>query len=100
VWHGTSVVDYIDTRDIRLEVADALGANTHKLVKGSQTSVLDGTTGRYDVVVEASSQTQRLRDALRALRPGGICTGNGYYLAPGTKVPVMDVLHRPPLGVT
>ena len=32
-----------------------------------------------------------LRDGLRALRPGGIGTGTGYYLAPGTKVPVMDM---------
>lgn len=28
---------------------------------------------------------------MRALRPGGVCTGTGYYLAPGTKVPVMDM---------
>lgn len=46
--------------------------------------------GRYDVAVEASSHSQGLRDALRALRPGGICTGTGYYLRPGTKLPVMD----------
>ena len=28
---------------------------------------------------------------MRALRPGGVCTGTGYYLAPGTKIPVMDM---------
>ena len=45
----------------------------------------------YDVVVEASSQTSGLRDAIRALKPGGICTATGYYLATGTKVPIMDM---------
>jgi len=43
------------------------------------------------VVVEASSRAQGLRDGLRALRPGGVSTGTGYYLAPGTKAPVMDM---------
>ena len=43
------------------------------------------------MAVEASSRGQGLRDALRALRPGGTCTGTGYYLAPATKVPVMDM---------
>ena len=48
-------------------------------------------TGRYDVAVEASSKESGLRAAMRALRPGGICTAPGYYLAPGTKAPVMDM---------
>ena len=48
-------------------------------------------TGRYDVAVEASSTGQGLRDCLRALRPGGICTGTGYYLAVGTMLPVMGM---------
>lgn len=44
-----------------------------------------------DVAVEASSRASGLAAALRGLRPGGVCTGTGYYLAPGTKVPVMDM---------
>ncbi len=91
VRHGAEVVDYLDDREARLGVADAFGATTHKVQRGRSKSVLDGITRRYDVVVEASSQTQGLRDAIRALRPGGICTGTGYYLSPGTKVPVMDM---------
>lgn len=89
--HGAAVVDYLDDRDERLAVADAFGATTRKVGAQRQRSVLDGVTRRYDVVVEASSQAQGLRDGLRALRPGGICTGTGYYLAPGTRVPVMDM---------
>jgi alcohol dehydrogenase len=63
----------------------------HKVDKARRKSFLSATPRRYDVVVEASSQGQSLRDAIRALRPGGICTGTGYYLAPGTKIPVMDM---------
>jgi len=91
VRHGAAVVDYVDRVDARLEIADALGATTHKVAKSRRKSVLGDLTRRYDVVVEASSHAQGLRDALRALRPGGVCTGTGYYLAPGTKVPVMDM---------
>jgi len=91
VRHGASVVDYVDDRDSRLEVAAAFGAVPHKVDTSRRKSILSAVTGRYDVVVEASSTAQGLRDAIRALRPGGICTGTGYYLAPGTKLPVMDM---------
>lgn len=91
VAHGASVVDYVDDRDARLEVAASFGATVRKVDKGRRRSALDGNDRRYDVVVEASSKAAGLRDGLRALRPGGVCTGTGYYLAPGTKVPVMDM---------
>jgi alcohol dehydrogenase len=89
--HGAAAVDYVDDRDERLEVADALGATVHRVDTNRRKSLLPAIPGRYDVVVEASSKEQGLRDAVRALRPGGICTGTGYYLAPLTKVPVMDM---------
>ncbi len=91
VRHGASRVDYVDDSDERLAVAEKLGARVRKAGGRRRTSVLSAVTGRYDVAVEASSREQGLRDAIRALRPGGICTGTGYYLAPGTKVPVMDM---------
>jgi threonine dehydrogenase-like Zn-dependent dehydrogenase len=91
VAHGAGAVDYFDDGDSRLEVAESLGARVHKIASNRKKSMLPEITGRYDVVVEASSAAQRLRDAIRALRPGGVCTGTGYYLAPGTKVPVMDM---------
>jgi threonine dehydrogenase-like Zn-dependent dehydrogenase len=91
VAHGASSVDYLDDRDSRLEVAESFGARVHRVDKARRKSVLPTTSGRYDVAVEASSHPQGLRDALRALRPGGICTGTGYYLSPGTKLPVMDM---------
>lgn len=90
VAHGAEVVDYVDDRSQRLEVAEAFGAAVHP-VRTSRKSVLPTVPGGYDVVVEASSTSQGLRDALRALRPGGICTGTGYYLGTGTRLPVMDM---------
>jgi threonine dehydrogenase-like Zn-dependent dehydrogenase len=91
VAHGASLVDYYDDRDARLDVADALGARVHRIHRNRKKSALSSITACYDVAVEASSAEQGLRDAIRALRPGGVCTGTGYYLAPATKVPVMDM---------
>ena len=88
--HGATV-DYFDDRDSRLSVAEAFGASVHKIDKNRKKSLMPAITGRYDVAVEASSQAQGLRDAIRALAPGGVCTGTGYYLAPGTKLPIMDM---------
>ena len=89
--HDASVVDYVDGSDERLEIAEALGATVHKVDKSGRKTFLSEARDRYDVAVESSSQGQGLRDAIRALRPGGICTGTGYYLAPNTKLPVMDM---------
>lgn len=89
--HGASVVDYVDSRDQRLEVAESLGATVHKADPSERTSFLSAARNRYDVVVEASSRGQGLRHAIRALRPGGTCTGTGYYLGSGTRLPVMDM---------
>ena len=82
VAHGAAVVDYVDSSEIRRDVAAGLGATV--LVKGR-------ADRRYDIVVEASSTAKGLRAAVRSLAPGGVCTGTGYYLAPSTKVPVMDM---------
>jgi alcohol dehydrogenase len=87
VQHGASRVDYVDDSEERLTVAGGFGARAHR----GRKSVLATMTGRYDVAVEASSKESGLRAAIRALRPGGICTGTGYYLAPGTRIPVMDM---------
>lgn len=88
---GAARVDYIDDDPERLAVAESLGATVHEVRRKRWTSVLPAISERYDVAVEASSTEQGLRDSLRALGPGGVCTAVGYYVGIGTKVPVMDM---------
>ncbi len=40
-------------------------------------------------MVEATSRAAGLRHAIRSLAPGGVCTAVGYYLAAGTRLPLM-----------
>jgi alcohol dehydrogenase len=82
VAHGAEVVDYVDDDAGRRAIAEAFGAHTHSSRAPTRT---------YDVVVEASSRAGGLRRALRSLAPGGICTAVGYYLATGTRLPVMHM---------
>lgn len=76
--HGASEVDYVDEDPRRRAIGDSLGART-----------VSKPSGVYDIAVEASSRAAGLRLALRALAPGGVCTAVGYYLASGTRVPLM-----------
>ena len=80
VAHDVSAVDYLDDDPARRRIAESFGARAMPDGKAS---------ARYDVVVEASSRAAGLRRAIRSLAPGGVCTGVGYYLAAGTRVPLM-----------
>ena len=82
VAHGASTVDYLDDDSGRRSIAESFGARAHPA---------DRRPGSYDVVVEATSRPAGLRRALRALAPGGVCTAVGYYLATGTRVPLMHM---------
>jgi threonine dehydrogenase-like Zn-dependent dehydrogenase len=79
--HDAGVVHYLDDDAARRRIAERLGAHTLPLRRT--------TTPRYDVVVEATSRAAGLRRAMRSLAPGGVCTAVGYYLASGTRVPLM-----------
>ena len=78
VAHGAGVVDYVDDDAERQRIAESFGARTRP-ERGR----------RYDVAVEATSRARGLRQALSALAPGGVCTAVGYYLASGTRLPLM-----------
>jgi alcohol dehydrogenase len=83
VAHGATAVDYLDRDPQRRRIAESFGADARPLSEiGRQ---------RYDVAVEATSRPVGLRTAIRALAPGGICTGVGYYLASGTRLPLMHM---------
>jgi alcohol dehydrogenase len=83
VAHGAGGVDYVDDDPARRLIAERFGARTHPRRRPMKR--------RYDVVVEASSRAAGLRRAIRSLAPGGICTAVGYYLATGTRVPLMHM---------
>jgi alcohol dehydrogenase len=82
--HGAATVDYLDDNPRRRQIAEAFGA---------QARPLSGARPRagYDIAVEATSRPAGLRTAIRALAPGGICTGVGYYLGSGTRLPLMHM---------
>nr|WP_064569843.1 alcohol dehydrogenase catalytic domain-containing protein [Gordonia sp. LAM0048] len=90
VAHGAEHVDYVDHRPERLAIAERLGATVHRIGKGKLRRA-DLPTRRYDVAVECTSTAAGVDAALRALTPGGLCTPVGYYLPPGTKVPLMHM---------
>jgi len=79
VAHGADV-DYVDDDAGRRTIAESFGARAAARPGGA-----------YDVVVEATSRAAGLRSALRALAPGGVCTAVGYYLATGTRLPLMHM---------
>lgn len=80
VAHGAATVDYLDDDAGRRAIAESFGARTAP--RGSP-------RGTFHVAVEATSHATGLRAALRALAPGGICSAVGYYLATGTRLPLM-----------
>jgi threonine dehydrogenase-like Zn-dependent dehydrogenase len=89
VAHGAAVVHYVDDDPARRRIAEAFGA--HSLPASARSRRRPTTTLRYDVVVEASSRAAGLRRAIRSLARGGVCTAVGYYLATGTRVPLMHM---------
>ena len=87
---GAGSVDYIDASRSRLEIAERFGANVFDRRRGS----FDRRPGGYDIVVEASSTTEGLQQAIRSLAPGGICTAVGFYLRRGTALPLWPMYLR------
>ena len=86
VAHGAGVVDYLDDDPERRRIAESFGARPLATPTSRRRRP---RSARYDVAVEASSRAAGLRRAIRALAPGGVCTAVGYYLAAGTRVPLM-----------
>src|SRR5207302_1512688 len=87
---GASRVDYVDVHPARLRVAERLGANAIERSARSRwfRSGEPIHPGGYPIAVDASSTTEGLAYALRALSPGGVCTGVGFYLRKGTPLPL------------
>ena len=86
---GAGTVDYVDHRLERLAIAEKLGATPRQVRKGKLRPA--ELPGRYDLAVEGTSSAAGVDAALRSLTPGGLCTPVGYYVPPGTKVPLMQM---------
>jgi alcohol dehydrogenase len=94
VAHGAVVVDYHDDDPERRRIAESFGAQARSLASARPGRRGQRATSRsrgYDIVVEATSRASGLRHAIRAVAPGGVCTAVGYYLASGTRVPLMHM---------
>jgi alcohol dehydrogenase len=91
VRHGAEVVDYIDDRPERLEIAEKLGARVHRVTKKRKRSHADIPRRDYDVALEGTSSAAGVDVALRSLAPGGVCQPVGYYLSSDTRVPLMHM---------
>jgi alcohol dehydrogenase len=89
VAHAASRVDYLDDDVARRQIAESFGARALAMPASRPGRRRARPSVRYDVVVEASSRAAGLRLAIRSLAPGGVCTAVGYYLAAGTRVPLM-----------
>jgi threonine dehydrogenase-like Zn-dependent dehydrogenase len=89
VAHGAAAVHYVDDDPVRRRIAESFGAQTLDVRTRSRRRRT--TALAYDVVVEASSRAAGLRRAIRSLNRGGVCTAVGYYLATGTRVPLMHM---------
>jgi len=90
VRHGAEIVDYVDDRSERLAIAEKFGARVHAVRKGKR-SAADIPRRDYDVAVEGTATAAGVDVALRSLAPGGVCRPVGFYLPPGTKVPLMHM---------
>ncbi|MEU1548076.1 alcohol dehydrogenase catalytic domain-containing protein [Nocardia sp. NPDC005745] len=91
VRHGAQVVDYVDHRTERLEIAEKLGARVHATASKGRVRLADIPRRDYDIAVEGTSSAAGVDVALRSLAPGGFCRPVGYYLPVGTKVPLMHM---------
>jgi threonine dehydrogenase-like Zn-dependent dehydrogenase len=85
---GSEQVDYIDTDQRRLRVAESIGANAiERNVDGS-------ALGRYRITVDHSGTTPGLHSAIRSTEPEGTCTSTAIYFAPETPLPMLDMYTR------
>jgi threonine dehydrogenase-like Zn-dependent dehydrogenase len=88
---GSSRVDYVDGDPGRLTIAAAMGANPIPLARRGAGWFRRGwppLASRYPITVDASSRGDGLAFAIRALAPGGVCTGVGFYFRSGTPLPL------------
>jgi threonine dehydrogenase-like Zn-dependent dehydrogenase len=88
---GSPQVDYVDTNERRLQVAEAVGANpVERAADGKR-------LGRYRITVDHSGELTGLHSAIRSTEPEGTCTSTAIYFGSDTPLPLLDMYTR---GIT
>ncbi len=81
-------VDYVDTDQQRLAMAEKLGARVHDRPKP------DKAWDPYPVTVHTSMDPAVLASTLRVTWPDGVCTDTGIYYQDGVKMPLLPMYTR------
>lgn len=81
-------VDYVDTDEQRLAIAEKLGARVHDR-RGP-----DRSWEPYPVTVHTSMDPSILAATLRATWADGVCTDTGIYFTDGVKLPLLPMYTR------
>jgi threonine dehydrogenase-like Zn-dependent dehydrogenase len=91
---GAEQVDFVDTNQQRLDIAERLGARPTKRRSGSNAfkNLLGLAPASYPIVFDADGRDNAIDFAMRMLAHGGICTAASYYFKPGTKLPVWHMM--------
>jgi threonine dehydrogenase-like Zn-dependent dehydrogenase len=81
-------VDYVDTDQNRLAIAEKLGATVHDREKP------DKTAEPYPVTVHTSAEPSLLAATLRVTWPDGVCTDTGVYAQGSVEMPLLPMYTR------
>jgi threonine dehydrogenase-like Zn-dependent dehydrogenase len=81
-------VDYVDTSEQRLAIAEKLGARVHDRPKP------DKAWEPFPVTVHTSSDPSVLTSTLRATWPDGVCTDTGIYYQGRVEMPLLSMYTR------
>ena len=81
-------VDYVDTDEQRLAMAEKLGARVHDRPKP------DKSWDPYPVTVHTSADPSVLASTLRVTWPDGVCTDTGIYSRAKVEMPLLPMYTR------
>jgi threonine dehydrogenase-like Zn-dependent dehydrogenase len=81
-------VDYVDTNQNRLAVAEKLGATVHDRQQPNRNAE------PYPVTVHTSADPALLAATLRATWPDGVCTDTGIYAQGSVEMPLLPMYTR------
>ena len=81
-------VDYVDTAERRLEIAERLGA------RPMDARAQPAGAGSYPITVSARPSADGVRTAIGATWPGGVCTDAGIHFEDDVSLPMLQMYTR------